>query len=136
MLILNPFGIVPGVAQSTGRWGDPARIEIVRDLSGTLLVEDSGLLVANGREPLVDDLFLWSRGVATGRAFPAGLFMTAVRDGRFDAVISEVDLEHLDAGPAYERQRWNAELVAAVLARYQLDAQRAPLFIYTRRAVR
>ncbi len=135
VVILNPFGIVPGVAQSTGRWGDPARIQIVRELPGTLLVEDGGLLVANGREPLVDDLFLWSRDLAA-RRFPGGPLLAAVREGRFDAVISEVDLEHLDSGPAYEQQRWSAALVAAVLDRYQLDAQRAPLFIYTRRAVR
>jgi hypothetical protein len=135
VLILNPFGIVPGVAQSTGRWGDPVRKQIVRDLPGMLLVEDSGLLVADGREPLVDDLFLWSRGLAA-RRFPGGPLLAAVREGRFDAVVSEVDLEHLDSGPAYEQQRWHAGLVAAVLDRYQLDAQRAPLFIYTRRAVR
>jgi hypothetical protein len=100
-----------------------------------LLVEDSGLLVADGREPLVDDLFLWSRGLAA-RRFPGGPLLAAVREGRFDAVVSEVDLEHLDSGPAYEQQRWHAGLVAAVLDRYQLHLQRGPLFIYTRRAVR
>jgi hypothetical protein len=42
-----------------------------------------------------------------------------VRTGQFDAIVSEVDLRQIDAGPGYARQRWHPDLVAAVLERYQ-----------------
>jgi len=139
--LLNPFGIIPGRAVTTGAWGDPGRIAQVRDLSGVLLVEDSGLLVANGREPIVDDLFLWSRVHATGRPFPEGeALLAAVRSTRFDAIVSEADLQRLDGAPGYEGQRWHPDLVAAVLDRYELSrhlegAGNSPgLFVYVPRA--
>ena len=69
--------------------------------------------------------------------------MAAVRAGTFDAIVSEVDLEHIDAGPGYERQRWNTDLVAAVLERYQMLTRAyglcqplvrcQQLYVYTRR---
>ena len=90
-------------------------------MPGTVLIEDSGLLVANGREPIVDDLFLWSRNYASGKSFVEGQqLLDAVRAGRFDAIVSEADLERIDAAPGYERQRWHADLIAAVIERYQL----------------
>ena len=142
--LLNPFPSVPGLLQPTGKWSDPSRATLVRDLPGILLVEDSGLLVANGREPVVDDLFLWSRIYATGRSFlEGGRLVAAVRAGTFDAIVSEVELEHIDAGPGYERQRWNTDLVAAVLERYQMLTRAyglcqplvrcQQLYVYTRR---
>ncbi len=142
--LLNPFPSVPSLLQPTGKWSDPARAALVRDLPGTLLVEDSGLLVANGREPIVDDLFLWSRVYATGRSFLEGeRLLAAIRAGTFDAIVSEVELEHMDAGPGYERQRWNSDLVTAVLERYQMLTRAyglcqpllrcQQLYVYTRR---
>ncbi len=142
--LLNPFPSVPSLLQPTGKWSDPARAALVRDLPGTLLVEDSGLLVANGREPIVDDLFLWSRVYATGRSFLEGeRLLAAIRAGTFDAIVSEVELEHIDAGPGYERQRWNSDLVTAVLERYQMLTRAyglcqpllrcQQLYVYTRR---
>ena len=155
MLLLNPFGVVPGRAATTGAWGDPDRIEAVARISGPLLVEDSGLLVANGRQPAVDDIFLWSRNrareVNDHFIFPPGdQLIAAVRAGRFDAVVTEVDLASLDVVGGFERQRWHPDLVAAVLERYVLraihtppasepslstvaGASAAPLFVYTRR---
>jgi len=149
--LLNPYASVPSLLQPTGKWGDPARIAYVREhTSGTALVEDSGLLVANGREPIVDDVFLWSRlrerERTQGTSFLEGeRLLEAVRAGSFDLVVSEVDLTRMDAAPGYERQRWHPDLVAAVLARYE---QRPPfvyglcragvwcqqLFVYARRA--
>ena len=142
--LLNPFPSVPSVLQPTGKWSDPSRAALVRELPGTLLVEDSGLLVANGREPIVDDLFLWSRVYATGRFFLEGeRLLVAVRAGTFDAIVSEVELDHIDAGPGYERQRWNSDLVTAVLERYQMLTRAyglcqplvrcQQLYVYTRR---
>jgi len=142
--LLNPFPSLPSLLQPTGKWSDPSRAALVRDLPGTLLVEDSGLLVANGREPVVDDLFLWSRVYASGRFFlEGGRLLAAVRAGTFDAIVSEVELEHIDAGPGYERQRWNTDLVAAVLERYQMLTRAyglcqplvrcQQLYVYTRR---
>jgi hypothetical protein len=142
VLLLNPFGIVPGRAVTTGAWGDPSRIDAVRDIPGTLLVEDAGLLVANGRQPAVDDVFLWSRNrareVSGTFSFGEGArLLDAVRGGRFDAVVTEVDLSSVDAVGGFERQRWHPDLVAAVLERYALqpspDRRPGALFVYTRR---
>src|SRR5258706_15878207 len=110
---------------------------LFRSLPGTLLVEDSGLLVALGRQPVVDDVFLWSRNRARELAgqltFPEGqAVIDAVRAGRFDSIVSEVDLGTLDAIGGFERQRWHPDLVAAVLERYALRPAAAsidrPLF--------
>jgi hypothetical protein len=127
---------------STGAWGDPARVAMVAAIPGRLLVEDSGLLVANGREPMVDDLFLWSRNYArmqeSGFSFGEGRWLLdAVRAGTFDAVVSAVDLARLDEIGGYERQRWHPDLVRAILERYQPGGIRVvagpSLFVYTRR---
>jgi len=142
MLLLNPFGIVPGRVVSTGAWGDPARIAVARGIPGTLLVEDSGLLVANAREPIVDDVFLWSRVYARSQEtrtsfLEGGRLLSAVRAGQFDAIVTEVDLDALDQIGGYERQRWHPVLVAAILERYALRTTPGlldqPLFVYTRR---
>lgn len=119
--LLNPFPTTPSLLAPTGKWADPWPVSYVRDhVPGTVLAEDSGLLVANGREPIVDDLFLWSRNHASGKSFLEGRrLLEAVRAGTFDAVVSEVDLARIDAGPGYERQRWHPDLVAAVLDRYE-----------------
>jgi hypothetical protein len=121
VVILNPFPTTPSLLAPTGKWGDPSLVAYVRDyVPGTVLLEDSGLLVASGREPIVDDLFLWSRTYAAGRPFlEGGELLAAVREAGFDAIVSEVDLERIDVGPGYERQRWHPDLVAAALERYQ-----------------
>jgi hypothetical protein len=141
VLLLNPFGVIPGRATTTGAWGDPVRIEAVSRIPGMLLVEDSGLLVANGRQPVVDDVFLWSRNrarEASGFSFREGqVLIDAVRAGQFDAVVTEVDLATIDAVGGYARQRWHPDLVAAVLDRYALlpspDRYPGSVFIYARR---
>jgi hypothetical protein len=142
--LLNPFIGFPSLLQPTGKWGSPERIAYMREfVPGLVLAEDSGLLLATGREPLVDDLFLWSRLYGTGRLEGAEL-LNAVRAGRFDAVVTEIDLERIDIAPAYARQRWHADLVAAVLERYHTTTNtfglcRSPfhwcqqLFVYVRR---
>jgi hypothetical protein len=142
--VLNPFPGFPSLLQPTGKWGSPERIAFVRDhVPGLVLIEDSGLVVATGREPIVDDLFLWSRLYATGRIEGAAL-LDAVQRGKFDAIVTEVDLGRLDAGPGYSRQRWHPDLVAAVLERYQMPIRTEGhcagpfiwcqrLYVYTRR---
>ncbi|MEP6694371.1 MAG: hypothetical protein ABJB39_06990 [Chloroflexota bacterium] len=126
VVLLNPFVTTPSLLAPTGKWGDPSLVAYVRDfVPGTVLIEDSGLLIASGREPIVDDLFLWSRNYARGNSFLEGpRLLQAVRAGTFDAVVSEVELERIDVGPGYERQRWHPDLVAAVLERYQLRQPR------------
>ncbi|HEV8672070.1 MAG TPA: glycosyltransferase family 87 protein [Candidatus Limnocylindria bacterium] len=136
--LLNPFPTTPSLLQPTGKWADPSQVAYIRDhVPGTLLAEDSGLLVANGREPIVDDLFLWSRIYASDGSFREGrLLLDAVRTARFDAIVSEVELERIDVGPGYERQRWHPDLVAAVLERYELPPRRVfglcPAFVWCR----
>jgi hypothetical protein len=146
VVLLNPFPTTPSLLAPTGKWADPWYVGYVRDFApGLVLAEDSGLLVANGREPIVDDLFLWSRNYASGKSFREGpALLDAVRVGRFDAIVSEVELERIDAGPGYERQRWHPDLIAAVLERYALPPGRTyglcrpyvwcrQLYVYQRR---
>lgn len=121
IVLVNPFGVVPSRPPGPGAWADPGRVSAVAALPGTLLVEDGGLLLATGREPLVDDLFLWSRNRAVhpdGRFAEGDLVLDAVRAGRFDAVVSEVDLARVAEIGGYEAQRWHPDLVRAVLERY------------------
>jgi len=145
--LVNPFGIVPGRPVGPGAWGDASRISAVASLPGTLLVEDSGLLVAAARQPSVDDVFLWSRNrareLAGQLAFAEGqAVIDAVRAGRFDAIVSEVDLSRVGEIGGFEAQRWHPDLVAAVLERYVLSQPASPtgpgpsggpMFVYTRK---
>jgi hypothetical protein len=133
--IVDPLRVVPGRVPLTGAWGEPSRVAIIAPeiASGApLLVEDSGLLVARGATPSVDDLFLWSRLVERG-AIDSLPIVNQVTSARFGAVVSEADLEHLDAAPAFERQRWVPALAAAIMARYHLDRHEGPLWIYVPR---
>jgi hypothetical protein len=132
-LVLDPLRVLPGRVPTTGAWSDPlpggATIAFHVDVDGRYLVEDAGLLARNGIAPVVDDLFLWSRLVERG-IIDAEPIVSQVRDGRIDIVIAEVDLEHLDAAPGFERQRWAATLVRAVLDRYRLTQHIGRLWIY------
>lgn len=145
LLLFDPLGIGPGRIVSTGAWGDPSRIAAVREIPGTLLVEDSGLLLANGREPVVDDLFLWSRNRAREAARQMSFLegervLGSVRAGVFDAVVSEVDLARVAVIGGFEAQRWHPDLVAAILERYTLGRHAMGLggygdglYVYVRR---
>lgn len=130
--LLNPLQVLPGRAPTTGAWGDPARVAALRSElapGATLLVEDAGLLLANGARPVVDDLFLWSRLASRGAIDPRPV-LDAVRRGAYAAVVSEVDLARLDEAPAYERARWLGELAEAVRQRYRLASDAGGLFTY------
>lgn len=132
-VLLDPLGVVPGRAATTGGWGDPSRLASVGIvLAGDQLVlaEDSGLLVATGHQVVVDDLFLWSRLVNRGTLDP-GPLLSDIGAARFTAIVSEVDLARLSDAAAYERARWDPSLVRAIDERYRL-VSRAPggLFIY------
>jgi hypothetical protein len=111
---------------TTGAWSDPVRAALAADLARTAphLAEDSGILVANRIDPVVDDLFLWARLVAAG-AIPDEITPRA-RNGGFATVISAVRLEELARAPAFERQRWPEALARAILAAYRLDAPAIP----------
>lgn len=121
-LVLAALLFHPLDASATvGAWGDPTRVVLASDLVKTAphLAEDSGVLVANGIEPVVDDLFLWSRLVEAGAV--ADDVTERARNGEFATVIAEVPLDALDGAPAYERQRWSPALAAAVVGAYRLD---------------
>jgi hypothetical protein len=133
--IIDPLRVVPGRVPLTGAWGDPSRAAIIAPelASGEpLLVEDSGLLVARGAVPTIDDLFLWSRLVERG-TIDSGPVLRQVANARFRAVVSEADLENLEEAPAFERQRWTTALARAVVERYRLDRHEGPLWIYVPR---
>ena len=84
-------------------------------------------MVVDGRPVAIDDLFLWSRLHDRPRDT---VILDAVRAGRFDAIVAEADLAHLDQAPLFERQRWHASLVEAVLSRYRFSRRAGPLYVY------
>jgi hypothetical protein len=134
-LALDPLRVVPGRIPTTGAWSDQLRggtISLAFHVDGRYLVEDSGLLANSGIPPVVDDLFLWSRLVERG-IIDADPIVSQVREGRIDTVIAQADLEHLDAAPGFERQRWSGILVRAVLDRYQLTNHIGDLWVYVPR---
>jgi hypothetical protein len=134
-LALDPLRVIPGRVPTTGAWSDQLRggtIALSFHVDGRYLVEDSGLLANSGIPPVVDDLFLWSRLVERG-IIDADPIVNQVREGRIDTVIAQTDLEHLDAAPGFERQRWAGVLVQAVLDRYQLTGHVGELWIYVPR---
>jgi hypothetical protein len=134
-LALDPLRVIPGRVPTTGAWSDQLRggtISLAFHVDGRYLVEDSGLLANSGVRPVVDDLFLWSRLVERG-IIDADPIVNQVREGRIDTVIAQTDLEHLDAAPGFERQRWARVLVQAVLDRYQLRSHIGELWIYAPR---
>ncbi len=132
---LDPLRVIPGRVPTTGAWSDQLRggtISLAFHVDGRYLLEDSGLLANSGIPPVVDDLFLWSRLVERG-IIDADPIVNQVREGRVDTVIAQTDLEHLDAAPAFERQRWSGVLVQAVLERYRLTSHIGDLWIYVPR---
>ncbi|HKW78039.1 MAG TPA: hypothetical protein VJQ09_03005 [Candidatus Limnocylindria bacterium] len=122
-------------AATVGAWGDPRRADVAADLARTSphLAEDSGVLVAHGIEPVIDDLFLWSRLVAAGARVDD--VTPRVAAGEFASVISEVPLESLAAAPGFERQRWSPALAGAVLEAYRLDVATDHAYRYVPRRV-
>lgn len=132
LVLVDPFGVSPLHGPQTGHWGDPARVAALGEaLRGgeSALVEDSGLLVALGRTPVVDDLFLWSRLVARGQ-LDEGPLVRAVAERRFALVVAETDLDRIASAAAYERARWSPGLLAALRSSYALDGTRAGLWFY------
>jgi hypothetical protein len=131
----DPFGVLAG-RPGTGAWGDPGRIDVVRSLPpGPVLAEDSGLLIAAGREPVADDVFLWSRIYALasdgGPPFEEGpRLLEAVGAQRFVAIVTESDLSGIGQAREFTRARWHAHLVEAVLGRYTLDRTVNGLWVY------
>lgn len=106
-----------------------ARVEASRDLpAGAAYAEDSGLLIAVGRDPVVDDVFQWARLVAIGTR-PDDV-TPLMRDGAFAVVLSDIDLTTLDTAPLFEQHRWPPQLAAAVLERYRLERHASTLWIY------
>lgn len=132
--VFDPFGMT--ARGGTGAWANPDRIGVVRSLpAGPALVEDSGLLLANGRAPVVDDLFLWSRLYAlandSGMPFVEGeRLLASVREQQFVAIVSEFDLARIAEAPGYERARWHPHLVDAVLGAYALERSSNGLWVY------
>jgi hypothetical protein len=123
---LGPFG-------ATDLSVDRARVEVARVAAqgGPVHAEDSGILVAAGIDPLIDDQYVWARLVALGAR--SDDLTPRVSAGEFAAILSDVALDRIADSTLVERQRWPAELVAAVLARYRLDRHESTLWVYVRR---
>jgi len=124
MLLTFQLLLVVGVATlgplrpGTGTVGppDPGAVAIL-DPAAHHLVEDSGVLVAAGIEPDVDELFIWSRLVELGRRVDD--VTPRVERAEFATIVASVPLDQVDAY-SIQRERWPPRLVAAVLRRYQL----------------
>ena len=131
-LVLDPLAVIPGRVPTTGAWTNrpgTTAVSFFFPRDGRYLAEDSGLLVGSGIPPVVDDLFLWSRLVERG-IIDAEPIVSQVRAGSIDLVIARTDLEHQDAAPAFERQRWAGVLVRAILDRYRLANHIGDTWIY------
>jgi hypothetical protein len=118
--ILAPFGLIPGREAGPGAWhpADAGAVRVYTFGGGTFLADDSGPLVRAGVEPVIDDLFLWSRLAEAGVIDPAPV-LERVRAGEIDLITSEVELERIGEARPFERARWHPDLVAAILARYE-----------------
>ena len=109
-----------------------ARVETARTLgAGPVYAEDSGVLIASGIEPVIDDPYLWARLVALG--VRSDDVTPRIRAAEFAAVVSFVPLDQLEGAPLFEQQLWPPPLVAAVLDRYRLDRRAGTLWIYVPR---
>lgn len=110
-----------------------ARVGLVSALprEGAYLAEDSGLLIAAGIEPIVDDQFVWARLVALGVRADDVTPRVAARG--FDVVVSSVLLEELDRATDIERLRWPGALVEAILENYRLEARVPGAYRYVAR---
>jgi hypothetical protein len=94
------------------------------------LAEESGVLVAAGIDPEIDELFVWSHLVGLGR-FPDEV-TPRVQRGEFATITASAPLDQLDAWPI-QRQRWLPALVDAVLGRYRLESSGAGYYRYVPR---
>ncbi len=110
-----------------------ARVAVVSGLprDGTYYAEDSGLLIAAGLEPVVDDVYVWARLVALG--VRADDVTPRVEARTFTAILSDVPLDAVDVAPEFQRKRWPARLVEAVLRNYALEASARGAYRYVPR---
>ena len=113
---ITTFGLIGGAAVAAAPPVSPAPVFAV---GAHHLAEDSGVLIAAGIEPDVDELFVWSHLVTLGR-FPDDV-TPRVRQGGFATITSSAPLDQLDSWPI-QRERWLPALVDAVLARYRLES--------------
>jgi hypothetical protein len=109
------------------------RASIARDLPAGRLyyAEDSGVLIAAGIEPYVDDSFVWARLVALG--VRADEVTPRVSARSFAAIVSDVPLENLQSASELERLRWPAELAREVLTNYERDRSARGAYRYVPR---
>jgi hypothetical protein len=109
-----------------------ARVETARTLpAGPVYAEDSGILIASGIEPVIDDPYVWARLVALG--VRRDEVTSQIRAADFAAVVADVALDQLEMAPLFQQQRWPPELVRAVLDRYRLERRAGTLWIYVPR---
>lgn len=128
-LALTAFG--PLAPPTLGQ--QAARVGVVAGLPPDALyyAEDSGLLIAAGLAPAVDDSYVWARlialGVRTDDVTPR------VEARAFRAIVSDGPLDQLESAPEFRQQRWPRPLADAVLRHYQLDASAPGAYRYVPR---
>ena len=123
-LVVSAAAVALGVFAPDDLAVTRARVALSADLAhdAPQLAEDSGVLLAERIDPVVDDLFLWSRlttlGLVEDDVHPR------VSRGEIATVSADVPLDRMDTAPAYERLRWPRALVRAVLEHYVVDIAR------------
>ena len=126
MSAITTFGPIRGAAAVA----PPPSATPAATLGSHHLAEESGLLIAAGIEPEVDELFVWSHLVALGR-IPDEVTPRVGR-GEFATITSSAPLDQLDAWPV-QRERWLPALVRAVLERYRLESSGPGYYRYVPR---
>lgn len=123
---VGPFALPSGGTRA-------AQVALLADMPkvGPYYAEDSGVLIAAGIEPLVDDVYVWARLVALG-VRPDDVTPLVERRA-FRAIVSEGPLDALAEGPEFRRQRWPERLVDAVLREYTLDGSAPGAYRYVPR---
>lgn len=127
--------LLPAVQSQSVVPSSLGRLDIARRVvaaCGDALFEDSGLQIAAGGTPIIDDLFLYSRLVAAGR-IPGDLLSNAISARRFQCIVAEADLSDLAHSPQAERERWPTDVTRRILANYTLDRHEGALWVYVPR---
>jgi hypothetical protein len=112
-------------------------IELIRQTDGPALVEDTGLAVLAGKEPpLMPFEFTM---MARRRALDPDPVYRAVREGRYPLVVlrfnpfDPTEIRLHEPGDDWKGGRWPDAIIAGVQARYRLEEEVGPYFVFVPR---
>ena len=112
-------------------------IDRIRETGGPVLCEDTGLTLAAGEEPPLMP-FEFAMMARAGALDPESVF-EKVREGRYPLVVlrfNPLDPREIDLHPPgddWKAGRWPDGIISQVRARYRLDEELGPYFIFVPR---